>query len=362
MTRKREDISAALDATLSGVSHDPGLFYSVVNASKGDVPPVKRKMTFSMALALILILITGTVAVAVTYHGVSYFLTEKTADPVSLDPDYLMNDPSFYHSSEYLIPTVVDAYWDGLEFYVAYHVSPAISSHVLRMACDNPEHTHVHPTGDADILLHEPAFISLTDENGDLSQPRNFSFDWVYEDDGSLSVMVRFQCYDRSQYTTIGIPIFHTITATGKKICPVLHYDPPKITTNPIADHEHDWTPATCLSLKTCTICQRAEDGLGYHQFLLSEDETKMTCAVCEKTMTKPVNVPSTTTLLHGDENALVLAVQLRLHDLGYYQSPFTGVYTDETAEAVKAYQKDMNLIPDGVCGSSTVQLLFHVK
>ena len=59
MTRKPEDIRTAIDTTLSGASHDPTLFNRVVNASKGDTPPVKKKLTLSMALVLVLMLLVS---------------------------------------------------------------------------------------------------------------------------------------------------------------------------------------------------------------------------------------------------------------------------------------------------------------
>ena len=62
MTRTHQDIRNAIDTTLSGASHDPTLFNRVVNASKGDSPPVKRKLTLSMALVLVLALAAAAVA------------------------------------------------------------------------------------------------------------------------------------------------------------------------------------------------------------------------------------------------------------------------------------------------------------
>ena len=53
MNRTPDDIRASIDTVLSGASHDPTLLNRVVNASKGDHPPVKRKLTLSMAFVLI---------------------------------------------------------------------------------------------------------------------------------------------------------------------------------------------------------------------------------------------------------------------------------------------------------------------
>lgn len=67
MTRKPEDIRTALDATLSGASHDPTLYNRVVNASKGDSPPVKRKLHVALIVTLILLTLSVTAVAAGLY-------------------------------------------------------------------------------------------------------------------------------------------------------------------------------------------------------------------------------------------------------------------------------------------------------
>ena len=88
MTRTTDDIRNAIDTTLSGASHDPTLFNRVVNASKGDTPPVKKKLTLSMALVLVLMLLTGTAIAATVVHGVTYFLTDRTTLPIEISRAY----------------------------------------------------------------------------------------------------------------------------------------------------------------------------------------------------------------------------------------------------------------------------------
>ncbi len=115
MSRQPEDIRRAIDTVLSGASHDPTLFHRVVNASKGDSPPVKRKLTLSMAIVLILALLTGTAAMAATaYYGVTWFLTNRYPTPAAeVDASRLMTSLTQASTSEWLDVSVQDAYWDG---------------------------------------------------------------------------------------------------------------------------------------------------------------------------------------------------------------------------------------------------------
>lgn len=358
MKRKREDIPLALDAALSGLQRDPALFQSVINASKGDVPPVKRKLTTSLALALVLVLLGVGAAAAAAWRGVSWFLTEKTDAAVSLDPNYLLTEPKQHHNSKYLNAAIVDAYWDGLEFSVVYHVSPVNSAQVLAMQCTKAEHTHTQQERDADIRLLEPAFISLTDQQGKLTEPRYFTCDWVHETDGSVSVLITLQCYDMSQPVSIGIPIFNTLSESGYTYHSVLHYKPVTLT-DPLADHDHQWQPATCVSLKICTVCRRTEEGLGPHLYRLSRDGAMVLCDLCGKELNRPTHVPAGNTLRPGDQDVFVLALQLKLQEMGFYNGPLSGLYDDETQEAVKACQESLGLHSDGMCGRETTEKLF---
>lgn len=355
MNRTPDDIRSAIDATLSGASHDPTLYHRVVNASKGDAPPVKKKLTLSMAIVMILLVLTGTVAVAATYRGVQYFLTEKTNEQ-QLDPNYLFSGMQQHHNSKRLDATVVDAYWDGLEMSVAYRVAPVDPSLVIRMRCANEVHTHYQPAVEADILLYEPEFIYVTDEAGNSIIPYRFSTDWCYEEDGSITVFVRFPHYDMSQPDSISIPIFNYLTAAKDNALSMLHFSQP-ILADPVAGHEHDWTAATCVSPKLCTICGRTEGGLGYHDFQPAEDSDRLVCPICTNEIARPFNIPDTTTLIPGDYNNFVIALQRRLTELGYYAGPISGMYDDATAQAVTAYQEIEGLPATGVCDPDT-----HIK
>ena len=52
-----------------------------------------------------------------------------------------------------------------------------------------------------------------------------------------------------------------------------------------------------------------------------------------------------------GSKGADVKSLQEKLIELGYLSGKADGVYSNKTAEAVKAYQKAQKLTADGVAG-----------
>lgn len=282
MTRTPDDIRRAIDTTLSGASHDPTLYHRVVNASKGDSPPVKRKLTLSMALVLILILMTATAALAATYHGVSYFLTEQTCKPAALDPKLLMDTLSQNHTSKRLNATVEDAYWDGNTLSIAFHVTASDPSMIVVIPCDTENHEHYRPVDDADILLKMPEFINITVGN-EILRPLGSSVNWLYEEDGTLTIMHSFVVNDMSKPIGVSIPITNTSVSDGTEEFAMLHCNLP-VLADPIAAHEHEWLPATCVSPMTCKTCGRTEGGLGEHNFPPNYCNIIRTCPVCTYT------------------------------------------------------------------------------
>ncbi len=66
----------------------------------------------------------------------------------------------------------------------------------------------------------------------------------------------------------------------------------------------------------------------------------------------------ATTTIKFGDSGEQVLQVQIRLQELGYFQSKATGYYGSVTEAAVKHFQQNNGLIPDGVIGVKTQEAL----
>ena len=277
MTRKPDDIRKAIDTTLSGASHDPTLYHRVVNASKGDTPTVKHKLTLSMTLVLILCLLTGGVAVAATYRGVSWFLTENDCERKTLDPEYLMAPVQRYHTSHRLLIKLVDAYWDGVELFAAYHVAPINNRQTLAMACNHPEHPHYAQQFEADIRIMQPTDLTITVDE-DVSNAYIRQINWFCEEDGSLTIMITIPLQELPAAMTFTVPVINE--RDGDTENAYLHFQLPAIAA-PIADHEHDWAPATCVSPNTCRICGRTEGDLGKHDFTKATCITPKTCRVC---------------------------------------------------------------------------------
>lgn len=61
-----------------------------------------------------------------------------------------------------------------------------------------------------------------------------------------------------------------------------------------------------------------------------------------------------------GDTGEMVVRVQTRLMDLGYYTYKPTGFFQSFTRASVIAYQKNSGLMADGSIGSDTMSSMFH--
>ncbi len=69
------------------------------------------------------------------------------------------------------------------------------------------------------------------------------------------------------------------------------------------------------------------------------------------------ITVPATSK--KGDSGKNVLALQQALKIKGYYKAPIDSKYGDQTAAAVKAFQKAKGLAQDGKAGNATIKALF---
>ncbi|MBR4537839.1 MAG: peptidoglycan-binding protein [Clostridia bacterium] len=69
------------------------------------------------------------------------------------------------------------------------------------------------------------------------------------------------------------------------------------------------------------------------------------------------ITVPATSK--KGDSGKNVLALQQALKIKGYYKAPIDSKYGNQTAEAVKAFQKAKGLAQDGTAGNATIKALF---
>ncbi len=283
MTRKPEDIRTAIDSTLSGASHDPALYQSVVNASKGDSPPMKRKLTLSMAFVLILILLTGTVAVAATYRGVSWFLTER--ENQTIDPDYLMNILEQTHNSERLDIHVVDAYWDGVNLSIACNFAPkdpslTFSTYCYLDALGDSEHDCSNENADLLLNIWSGTYSVNITTGTEVNHAGRTSYDTIHEEDGSITLLIAFVVNDMSQPVVITLPVQVIDQLSGTTEDVFLHVYLP-VMADPIAPHEHNWTEAICVAPETCTICGRTRGWLGKHEFIRATCIKPSTCIYC---------------------------------------------------------------------------------
>lgn len=69
------------------------------------------------------------------------------------------------------------------------------------------------------------------------------------------------------------------------------------------------------------------------------------------------------TTLRPGDRSSDVLAVKIRLYDLGYFRKPNDNSnYTESTAEVIRKFQEDVGLPVTGECDPHTQAMLFDSR
>ena len=61
-----------------------------------------------------------------------------------------------------------------------------------------------------------------------------------------------------------------------------------------------------------------------------------------------------------GDEGAHVVRLQKALSRLGYDVGPIDGKYGSELSEVVAAFQRDHDLVADGIAGRRTIHILNH--
>lgn len=62
--------------------------------------------------------------------------------------------------------------------------------------------------------------------------------------------------------------------------------------------------------------------------------------------------------LKKGNKGNNVKTLQLKLKELGYYKGSIDGIFGSKTENALKKFQKDANLTPDGIAGAKTYMKL----
>ena len=243
--------------------------------NKEERPIMKRKFSVALVVTLLLLTLTGT-AVAATYRGVTHFLTQN-----NYDPHYVVPPLRSYHTSHRLIVRVVDAFWDGAKLSVAYRIQSLDPNEIVAMRCTYPSHHHYAPLANAGIIVEQPPYVIIT-ESENIHHTLGYMIDWVCEEDGSLTVMITFQENALSDQLDFTIPVINVRNGNNPETA-YLHFELPSLP-DPIAQHTHDWEPATCVSPKVCRICGRTEGDLGMHNFTGATCVAPATCRVCTVT------------------------------------------------------------------------------
>lgn len=314
MTRHPDDIRSAIDTTLSGASHDPTLFNRVVNASKGDAPPVKKKLTLSMAVALMLALLTGTAFAAAAYHGVTWFLTERTLQPIEINPDLLSNDLHPQTTSEWLDISAQDAYWDGHTLSISLRITAKDPDIAFAMLYDigldgetfdmiwlsDGEHSNrmlveEWLNGRTGILLQDPTVAFRINKQ---TYTPAASLDYIHDvEENAVILMLQIPVDDMSG----GIEV--TVYLNSAKMYPGdpegaadnrLYYRTPGESEfadldlsippmeRPFPEHTCEYTPATCQSGQVfCTICGHAKWMRVDHDFQPVSSGDDLVCTMC---------------------------------------------------------------------------------
>lgn len=139
MNRKPEDIRTAIDTTLSGASHDPTLYNRVVNASKGDSPPMRNKLKLTLVLTAVLVLMTTTaLAVTLAIPSIQDFIDrdeirkrEYDYEPFHIDVNAVVKPSNQRHTSQLVNIEIEEAYLTTEAFYVTAHITPRSKNTVL---------------------------------------------------------------------------------------------------------------------------------------------------------------------------------------------------------------------------------------
>ena len=199
-------IRRALDAQLSGVKETPGLYDRVVRQTKGEAP-MKKKMSLSLVLAAVLVMLAS-IAVAANWQGVTYFLTDRLLVPETIVEESVVQPLSQSCDSDWLSAEVVDAYWTDYAFSLTLHVQPKDATKALCM--------------DTDIGTDGESFDKIwwKGEILDLEQWRagrevlmmyapalslgTSGWDWIHEEDGSLTVLMEVRNADEKLLTSGG--------------------------------------------------------------------------------------------------------------------------------------------------------------
>lgn len=82
-------------------------------------------------------------------------------------------------------------------------------------------------------------------------------------------------------------------------------------------------------------------------------------CIPLSSALADPAGEDGPLIIRKGDEGDNVILLQMRLADLGYFDTAITGYFGDVTENAVIAFQKENKLTADGKVGQQTSDVLF---
>lgn len=92
------------------------------------------------------------------------------------------------------------------------------------------------------------------------------------------------------------------------------------------------------------------------------DSTSKVTAAPVTATPKPTPTVTPSALVKKGTQGEDARLVQQRLKDLGYLAGKADGIFGAESVEALRTFQKQHDLSPDGMCGSDTRKLLFSSK
>lgn len=132
MNRTPDDVRTALDTVLSGASHDPALFNCVVNASKGVVPPVKRKLHLVPIIAVLLLSLSITaLAAGLSIPGLQDFFNRDNhfeylfgVPPESIDASAIATPAAQQNTCTLVDMRVEQLYLTDEKLYFTVHYTP----------------------------------------------------------------------------------------------------------------------------------------------------------------------------------------------------------------------------------------------
>lgn len=184
---REKDIRPALEARLSGLTETPGLYGQVLHLAQAETRPAKRRLSAALTLGLALML-TACVALAAGWHGVRYFLEDRTSQPQTIREEAVVQPLAQRCDSRLLLAEAVDACVSDGVFSLTLHVRAASDAQVLCMetdvGCDGERFDMIW--WDGEILPLEAwragrEVLQLRLPTG--SMPFD-SFDWVQDQDG----------------------------------------------------------------------------------------------------------------------------------------------------------------------------------